>query len=496
MSAESRSGPLAKRVALGGCLRRMIGRATPALRCGPIAVRAVILIGAVALLSDPRPVPLLDLIAAGDSALKAGQPAHATSLYQEVLAALPGDSVITDRLATAAEDARRPEVAIALLRRETDRQGWTPDRARHLADLLDQTGATAEAAMYWRISLTGTAADVPTLTRLAAYETRFHDWTAAKNDWRQILHYDPANALAFFGLGLLTLPDLQGLGYLDHLSTNPAYRETVAALKASTTSAEMGLVLIKAGLWPYAEHTLTTALARNPGDSQVMALLGLVQDQEGRDGWPLIDRARRFSPADGLVNFAAASHWQRQGDPARAIDILKRVGTYDPANPTIAAQIGTLYRNQGDTTQAAYWLNVAVALAPDHPEYAGLRVLLATFYADEDYDLTGAGLTTLQTLAAKLPDNAEVHACLGRALAESGQPDAAQAEFTNALALDPTSSRAHYFQGIFLETHGDQAGAIQAYLYIYQHASADEPFRALASRSLVRLGYLLNSPSR
>ena len=60
-------------------------------------------------------------------------------------------------------------------------------------------------------------------------------------------------------------------------------------------------------------------------------------------------------------------------------------------------------------------------------------------------------------------------------------------ELEKSLVLDPTNIRARYYFGIFLENRGDNAGAVDAYLYVYR--SANTSFRDLAAGALQRLGY-------
>jgi tetratricopeptide (TPR) repeat protein len=122
------------------------------------------------------------------------------------------------------------------------------------------------------------------------------------------------------------------------------------------------------------------------------------------------------------------------------------------------------------------------------PKNAGFRSLLADFYARSGYDLKGEGLDAIRKIADQLPKDAEVRASLGWALMSSGQVDAAQKELDQALVLDPTNVRAHYYYALLLQNRGDNEGAIRNYLYVYRDSS-DTSFTDLAAGALKRLGY-------
>src|SRR5262249_4579076 len=214
-------------------------------------------------------------------------------------------------------------------------------------------------------------------------------------------------------------------------------------------------------------------------------LLGMVQDQQGRDGWPLLERGYNMNPADSMVNYAMALHWRLAGDTTKALAALARAEALDPQNPAIAAESGLVYRMEGRLDSAALWLNVATALAPNTQSF---RKLLATCYADTRYNLEGGGLDVIRRIADKSPNDADIRASLGWALFSTGDFDTARVELERALILDPTNARARYYFAILQEYRGDTAGATTSSLYVSRDA-ADNGFKDLAAGALTRLGY-------
>ncbi len=461
------------------------------------AVRACLVLFCLILVQEPRLLVAPQAVLRGDTALRDRRLADAAANYQEALQARPGDSLILGRLVDSHLSAHRPDLAALYLRQLVALHGWTPDLYRTMADIAIAQDERQQAILYWQASLNGTKDDISTLRMLVAYAISDREWDAAVDRLNRLLAVSSNDEQTLYQLGLLLAPTdpLIGFGYLERAAADPQYREAASAINTTITnhrsdpptvlSFEIGLALMNLRLWPYAERALTVALSQGPKTPAAQALLGVTQDQQGRDGWALIDRALAFAPADAMVNYAAALHWRLKGDVDRALTALARAQSLDPRNPAIAAEIGLAYQKKGRLNDAALWLNMALALAPNNQ---GFRTLLATFYADTRYNLEGEGLNAIRKLAEVTPNDADIRASLGWALFSMGQFDAARIELEKALTLDPTNTRARYYFAIYLEYRGDREGAINAYLYVYRDAG-DNGFKDLAAGALKRLGY-------
>jgi tetratricopeptide (TPR) repeat protein len=467
----------------------------PGLR---IAIRLLVLVVCVSAIREPYPTTARQAILRGDEAFQRGQFAQAFAEYQTALVAQPNNNLTAVKVIDSALAAGWPALAAVYLGQQGSLHGWTPALHRKMAEALEAQGDRLQAVAHWRASLIGVKDDISTLRRLTDEATTRRDWNAAIELLSRLIAIDPGDHHALYQSGLLLAPT-EPKTALDHLrqaSVDPQYRAMSNALIAvlnaehpapDALAFQVGLALMSARAWPYAEYALTIALDKGTSNPVALAFLGVAQDQQGRNGWPLLEKALAAAPNDPIVNYAVGLHWRLVGDKSKALDALGRAYALDPENPAIAAEIGLVYQKDGRLSEAAQWLTRATTLAPTN---VGFRVLLATFYADSGYNLAGDGLATLRRLAEQSPNEPEIRASLGWALVSVGQLDAARVELEKALTLDPTSARARYYFGIFLENRGDREGAIDAYLYVYRDTSGNS-FRDLAAGALRRLGFVV-----
>jgi tetratricopeptide (TPR) repeat protein len=460
-----------------------------------LLARIIVIVLCVAALQEPRALTAPQAVSRGDSAYRQGDTAQAADAYGTALEAQPGNRTILTRLVDTAFTAHRPDLAMLYLRQIAAQSGWTPKLRQQMADALILLDDPQQARIYLLSALTGARQDIPVLRKLIDYSLADRDWASATATLTQLIAIDPGDDRALYQLGLLLAPtnSSTGLAYLQRAAVDPQYRPAAVAVEMALAahgtdepaelSFQIGLALMGFRAWPYAEHALSVALERGTKNPAALAFLGVAQDQQGYDGWTMIDRAATIAPDDPMVNFAVALHWRLGGDAQKALTALARAQALAPTNAGIAAEIGLAYQMLGRLGDAAVWLNKAVTLAPGDP---GFRTLLATFYADTNYNLELEGLDIIRRLAILSPNDADVRASLGWALFSTRQVEAARAELEKALVLDPTNLRARYYFGAFLEFRGDREGAIDAYLYVYR---ANGTFRDLAAGALKRLGF-------
>jgi tetratricopeptide (TPR) repeat protein len=447
------------------------------------------------------PTPAYDQIAQhvqrGDAAQAEGRFALAIREYQQALTRLPTSALLLDRLITSALSANRTDAALIYLNHLATLTGWTPALHRRAAAIYAVQGNATAVRAHREASLRDVPEDREAFRALIAAAMAQREWEAALGYLQRWLLIAPQDEWALYQAGLLLAPRdfATTQRYLTQAGADPLYRQGVGAVQRvfaefpsddpATLALRLGLALINVGEWSAAEHALTVSLASRPDHPAALAFLGLARDEQGADGWALIERALALAPDDPQVLYVSAIHWRSQGDAARALDILNRLGTQNPTNAAVAAEIGTLHRTLGDIVKALEWYKLAVGLAPDEVRFA---VLLATFYADESVNLSEEGALVLGKLAEKFPDQPDIVICHGWALHHAGKPAEAKAQLERGLTLNSTSSRGRYLYGLFLDARGDRDGAIQSLLYVYQNAT--EPrYRDLTIRALTRMGY-------
>jgi tetratricopeptide (TPR) repeat protein len=459
--------------------------------------RLLIVLLLIAIIPEAGSAPFQTHLRNGDQASADRRFGDALLSYQRALDVLPDDPVVLRRLVNAALGAQRPALADSYLRALGDYGGWRAELYRQRAAILGRMGTSHLSRIFWQASLDGSRSDLPTLRQLTELALTAREWNVALGYLRQRLAIDPRDEWTLYTTGLLLAPSgpAEAWQVLTLAAADPQYRPVASqildVLEAHGSEAtevvalRLGLTLLNAGEYAAAEQALT--LAAQPPNPVTLAFLGLVRDQQGRDGFPLIAQALTLVPDDPQVNYVAAVHYRLAGQLDLALAILNNIGSRDPRSAAIAVEIGTIHRMRGRFTEALDWFKLASALAPDEASFAAL---LSSFYADEDLDLAGEGVQVMANFAQRFPDNSDIAASYGWALFRSGDPVGARAQLERAVALQPTSVRARYYFGAFLVERGDLQSAIESLLYVV-HNAADDRFREQAARTLERLGYRL-----
>jgi Flp pilus assembly protein TadD len=255
--------------------------------------------------------------------------------------------------------------------------------------------------------------------------------------------------------------------------------------EGTPTSRISGLAsdLLAAEDWYAAEYLLNRLVGMTGGDPRVIALLGTALEAQGRDGAELIGVALIQSPTDPTVNYAAAIFYRQRGDSDRAFAALSVASQADPTNPAVAVETATLYRSQGRVEDAALWLERAVALAPND---LTLHYTLCRFYADEVYQLDGAGFLAIQRALQRFPTDSELNAILGQITLSRGLREESRVALDRSLSIEPGNLRGRYYLGVWHERNGEADLARVQFLYVADRAPTGSLFKLLSDRALRR----------
>lgn len=153
------------------------------------------------------------------------------------------------------------------------------------------------------------------------------------------------------------------------------------------------------------------------------------------------------------------------GNYQQAADAFQRAIANDPQSATsyynLAAALhksGKLTNNGADLAQAERYYNQCLEYDPNHAEcYRGLAVLLV------ETGRTDASFRLLEGWAARSPQLADPRIELARLLEEQNNSQLASARLVEALAIEPTNSRALTALGRLREVEGDRAQALANY---------------------------------
>ena len=144
----------------------------------------------------------------------------------------------------------------------------------------------------------------------------------------------------------------------------------------------------------------------------------------------------------GGGGFAAFS-----GDAERGIRLVKRALQYDPDNVSAYFQLGNLYRDTGETTEAMLMYERAAEL---NPQLADAWLFRANLLLDVGEEVKGEELLALGL--AHNPDSPALHLAWGERLLEKKQLEQAMREFKRSIELRPQEPEAYialamvYFQ--------------------------------------------------
>src|SRR5208283_4525708 len=236
-----------------------------------------------------------------------------------------------------------------------------------------------------------------------------NDFAAAEMLLKKALDRDPNNKAswsyqAWFDLGFA----LNGLNRND--DSIAAYRKSVAAKPdVFESNLNLGLMLARAHN-PEAEQFLRAATTLKP----------TAHVEEGH--------ARAW---------LSLGHLLETRDPAQALQAYNKAAERAPTDPEPHLSAGLLDERQKDFPAAEGEYKKVLALDPHSTEAA---IGLTNIYM-ESSRLADAE-PVLRRLAADRPDDADLHAQLGRVLEAEGKKDDAIAEFQTALKLSPKDSAA------------------------------------------------------
>jgi tetratricopeptide (TPR) repeat protein len=219
----------------------------------------------------------------------------------------------------------------------------------------------------------------------------------------------------------------------------PLYEQALAADPASSAlRAELGYWLVAAGDPQRALPHLESADAAL-GTAGTALRLGLARAKLGdRDGAERdVRRALALRPGYGAAQIALGNMLRRRGAHAEAIAILRTAsgaGSNEDRARALAA-LGAAQLAAGRRPEAERSFDQAILYAPARAE---IRLAIARAWLSSD--AAGDASRSLQVLlrAAELaPDQAAVHAAIGRARERLGEPGLAHEAYDRALRLDP-----------------------------------------------------------
>jgi tetratricopeptide (TPR) repeat protein len=372
---------------------------------------------------------------------------RASDYYQVALLRQPWNVTARLKLADALSAQRRYTDTEQAL---NEAERWGADRAeleQRRAQLAEQTHQFEAAVQHWQ--------NVSALRPLneAAYvgaveaALNAEQWSTARLAAEQWVTQTQSPAAHFALAKIIALDDLavapghfqQAAGYAVQPFVS-ALQENDPALRALL----LGRAFLAENDLTLAQRAFDVAITSNPAYAEAQAFAGFVRDQRGADGSLWLDRAVELDPDLIVARYFRARQRWTHGNLDGALADLNTAIERDPANVLIAAELGRVYTQRGDFSNAATWLNKARDLKAQD---VAIWKSLAELYVGRSFGTVDQAVATAQQIVALAPEDAEAHLWLGRAYLRSGDRNGAEAELKEAVRLNPQAALAHFYLG-------------------------------------------------
>jgi tetratricopeptide (TPR) repeat protein len=319
---------------------------------------------------------------------------------------------------------------------------------RH-ATILAGYGEVEPALALWRRVVILAPDFLPAQLRIGDCELKSNQPARAAATYSAVLRRDPANAYALLGLARLDLE---------------AERWAAAQERLETVVRQTGYTL---------GYDLIVSLYERTGQAERAAAIRGSQKASGAfrdppDAWldELMDVC--FDPYRLALT---AGFLARNGEPAKAVQLLERAIELAPDDVSSRFQLGTLSVAQGNTAAARQQLERCTRLAPDFSDgWAQLSALQARLGEN------AAAERTLATGLANCPQSPGLHLMRARNLKAAGRADEAVGEFRESIRLRPNEAEAYLdLANVYFES-----GQIDSGVSLLRQALEAEPGNPMA----------------
>jgi Flp pilus assembly protein TadD len=210
------------------------------------------------------------------------------------------------------------------------------------------------------------------------------------------------------------------------------------------TLAQVGQTLARFGMWREAVWAFQHALELDTDYVEARAYLGLALDQIGEDGYQQLVAAESAYPNAALPHLFLGMHWSSRGELDQAQLELEIAAGLDRTNPSIWAELGSVYAQQGLVAEARTAFIQAAALEPGEWKF---WFLLAQFSLNFEIEIADLGLPAARNLITLDPSEPRSYDLLGYAHFLNGNTQLAERLLLKAISLHPTFASAHYHLG-------------------------------------------------
>lgn len=218
----------------------------------------------------------------------------------------------------------------------------------------------------------------------------------------------------------------------------------------------LGVAAYRANDLPEAVRALKLAIAENPADSPIRAILGLAYfaSDQYPDAVSVLSPLGQPGMRDPLAGYAWAASLAKLGDFKQATVVLTELDRNELPPDTLLL-VAQLWLTIEDYSQAIVAIERALKVRPDLPRahyFAGV--------AYTQWQKQGEAIREFQAQLALTPDDPETKNNLGYVLLEQGKSQEAESLFRDVLQNHPENGMAQYQLGKILLERNDVAGAV------------------------------------
>ncbi|HAL15534.1 MAG TPA: hypothetical protein DCP32_01905 [Anaerolineaceae bacterium] len=445
----------------------------------------------------PRSVRLADAWQRAYLSSAIGMPAEAAKYLRQVLEYQPQRSDLFERIAALEFSAGDYTRAIASYE-EADVNGKiSASGLLNLGDSYQQTGDPAAATGTWAQLASLPTVDAAQLAAAAGRLRTAGDWDSTLQTAQRWLELEPESVQAAWLTGMLlstrsiaeAARPLAIAGNGEGVEAeNSRHLLEVLGQAALQNDRAYQLVLIgqrlgELGQWDVAETAFQAALIRVPEYAEAWAFLGESRQQQGKDGWTDLLRAKSIAPNSDIVLSALTLYWSRQNKPMIALAYLQKLAANHPDQGRWQVEIGRTFAQAGDLVSAMAAYQHAVEIEPINAQFWRA---LAVFSVTYGFDFAAFSLPAIERaliLASKdlqvldaagwvyfmHGDLEKAEQFLQLALAEDGEFEAAQFHLAQVYIAGNRFSLAFPLLKTAAAQNADPAVATQAQRLLDKH---------------------------
>ena len=354
----------------------------------------------------------------------------------------------------------------AFQRNALSSEGWVA-----WGDVVYLNDDPERATQIWQDGLEQQNPSDQLYSRLAKAAQERRDFSTAADYLQSYVSVHSDDASAHYRLGLLlTLsdPNQALLELINASQLDPQFDPAVQTLRtalnlASNNDPPSGrFVVTGRGLglvneWSLALAAFEEAVKADEKNAEAWAWLGEARQQmDWAGGETALDSALSLNPDSPTVRGLRGLYFQRIGNYRQALTEFQSAARLEPENPAWFVPLGDSYAKTGDLIRALEAYRYATILAPEDANY---WLLLATFCAENNVNLSDIGIPAAQKAVVISDDDPAALDVLGWSLSLGARYDDAEKILLRALDADPQNASAHFHLGIVYLHTNDRVSA-------------------------------------